>query len=56
MAIESLDACEDLAIVPAGDQNLSARPNGSLEDREGSGSKLVLLDLSDFILTEKQSA
>lgn len=50
MTVEGLDAGEDLAVVSAGDQDLCARANGGLEDREGSGGELVLLDLGDFVL------
>ena len=51
MAVESLDAGEDLAVVAAGDQDLCARADGGLEDGEGTGGELVLLDLGDFVLT-----
>jgi hypothetical protein len=50
MTVEGFDACKDLAVVPAGDQNLCAGTNGGLEDRQGTGGELVLFDLSDFIL------
>lgn len=50
MTVEGLDAGKDFAVVSAGDQNLSARADGGLEDGEGSGGELVLLDLGDFVL------
>ena len=34
---------------------MGAGANGSLEDREGAGSELMLLDLSDFIFAMQQS-
>jgi hypothetical protein len=45
MAVECLHACENLAVVSARDQDLGARADGGLEDGEGTGSELVLLDL-----------
>lgn len=56
MAVEGLDAGEDLAVVSARDQDLSARANGRLKDGEGAGGELMLLDLCDFVLTRQQSA
>jgi hypothetical protein len=55
MAIKSFDTCENLAVVPAGNQNLCAGANGGLEDGQGTGGELVLFDLSDFVLTKRQS-
>ena len=51
MSIESLDTCEQLAVVAAGDQDLGVRADGGLEDRERAGGELVLLELGDFELT-----
>ena len=50
MTVECLDAGEDLAVVAAGNQDLCARADCGLEDGQGSGGELVLLDLSDLIL------
>lgn len=50
MTVESLDASENLAIIPTRNENLCAGADGSLEDGEGTGSELMLLDLSNFIL------
>jgi hypothetical protein len=55
VAIEGFYTCEDLAVVSAGDQNLCTRADGSLEDGEGAGGKLMLFDLSNFVLTGEQS-
>lgn len=54
MTIERLDAGEDLAVVAAGNQNLCARADCSLEYGQGSSGELVLLDLSNFILAVQQ--
>ena len=51
MSIECLDSGEDLPVVSARDQDLGARADGGLEDGEGAGGELVLLDLCDFVLT-----
>lgn len=56
MTIEGLHASEDLAVVSARDQDLSARAHGSLEDGEGASGELMLLDLCNFILARQQSA
>jgi hypothetical protein len=55
VAVEGLDPCEDLAVVPARDEHLCARADGRLEDREGPGGELVLFDLSDLILAMQWS-
>jgi hypothetical protein len=55
VTIEGLDTCENLAVVSAGDQDLSARTDSGLEDGERTGGKFVLLNLSDFIFTRQQS-
>jgi hypothetical protein len=55
VTIEGLDTRENLTVVSAGDQDLSARTDSGLEDGEGTGGKLVLLNLSDFIFTKQQS-
>lgn len=41
MSIEGLNAGEQLAIVPAGDQDLGVRAGGGLEDGERAGGELV---------------
>jgi hypothetical protein len=55
VTVECLHAGEDFAVVSARDQDLGARADGGLEDREGSSGELVLLDLCDFILSGQQS-
>lgn len=50
MTVESLDAGEQLAVVAARDQDLGVTTDGRLKEREGTRSKLVLLELGDFIL------
>lgn len=54
MTVECLDAGEDLAVVAAGNQDLCARANCGLENGQGSGGELVLLDLSDLILAAQR--
>jgi hypothetical protein len=54
VAVEGLDAGEDLAVVSAGDQDLGARADSGLEDGEGPGGELMFLDLGDFVFTRKQ--
>lgn len=51
MSVESLYAGEEFAVVAAGDQDLGAVADGRLEDGEGPGSELVLLDLGDLKFT-----
>lgn len=48
VSVEGLYAGEQFAVVAAGDQDLGAVADGRLEDGEGSGSELVLLDLGDL--------
>jgi len=50
VAVEGLDAGENLAIVPARDENLCAGADGSLEDGERTGGELMLLNLGNFVL------
>jgi len=50
MTVESLDTCENLAVVSARDQDLCARADGGLEDGEGTGGELMFFDLSNFVL------
>lgn len=52
MAVEGLDTGEDLAVVAAGDQDLGAGTDCGLENGEGTGGELMLLDLGDFILSQ----
>jgi hypothetical protein len=56
VTVEGFYAREDLAVVPAGDQDLCSRPDGGLEDREWTSGKLVLFDLGDLIFTRRQLA
>jgi hypothetical protein len=55
VTVERFDAGEDFAVVSARDQDLGARADGGLEDREGSSGELMLLNLSNFILARQQS-
>ena len=50
MTVEGLDTCKDLSVVSAGNQDLCARADGGLEDGEGPGGELVLLNLGNFVL------
>jgi hypothetical protein len=54
VTVECLDAGEDFAVVAAGNQDLCARADCGLEDGQGSGGELVLLDLSDLILAAQR--
>lgn len=54
MTVESLDTCENLAVVSARDQDLCARADGGLEDGEGAGGELMFFDLSNFVLARQQ--
>jgi hypothetical protein len=49
VTVERLDSGEDFAVVSARDQHLGARADGGLEDGEGAGGELMLLDLCNFI-------
>lgn len=54
MAVKGFYACEDLAVVSARDQDLCARADSGLEDRERSGGELMLFDLGDFVFPRRQ--
>lgn len=56
VSVEGLDAGEQFAVVAAGDQDLGAVADGSLQDGEGSGGELVLLHLGDLEFTVCVSA
>ena len=51
MSVEGLDASEELAVVADGDEHLKVRAHGCLENREGPRGELVLLKLSNLVLT-----
>lgn len=51
VAVEGLDARQQLAIVPARDQHLGVCARGGLEEREGARGELVFLDERDLIFT-----
>lgn len=55
VAIEGLDASEQLAVVADRNQNLIVGADGGLEDRERSGGELVLLALRDLVLTKQKA-
>lgn len=48
--VEGLDAGEELSVVAHGDEDLGVRAHRRLENREGTGSELVLLELSNLVL------
>lgn len=52
VSVESLDARQELAVVSDGDEDLGVAADGGLEDGEGSGAELVLLELGDLVLGE----
>lgn len=51
VSIEGLDAGKHLATAAERDENLRVRAHSGLEDGEGTGGELVLLERGDFILT-----
>ena len=55
MAIKSLYAGEQLAVVADGNEDLRVGSNRSLEDREGAGGEFVFLELRNFVLPFKTS-
>lgn len=55
MAIERLDASEQLAVVSDRDQDLIVRADGGLEDGQWSGGELVLFALRDLVLTKQKA-
>jgi hypothetical protein len=50
MAIESLDAGEEFAVVANGDENLDVRAHSCLKKVQGTSGELVLLELRDLVL------
>lgn len=50
VAVKGLDASEQLAVVADGDQDLDVGADGSLQDGQGTGRELVLLELGNLIL------
>ena len=50
VAVEGLDARQQLAVVAHRDEHLRVRAHGGLQDREGAGGELVLLELGDLVL------
>lgn len=57
VSVKSLDTGQQLAVVSAGNQNLGVCAGGGLEERQGTGGELVLLNESDLIFTvEMQDA
>lgn len=55
MSVESLDACEQLAVVSDGDEDLNVRAHGGLKNGQRSSRELVLLELSNLVLTNRWS-
>lgn len=51
VSVKSLDTGQQLAVVSAGNQDLGVCAGGGLEERQGTGGELVLLDESDLIFT-----
>ena len=50
MAVKGFDSRKQLAVVAAGDKDLSVTANSSLEDGQRARRELVLLELGDLIL------
>lgn len=50
MAVERLNPCEELPVVPARYEDLVVRTYCSLEDAEWTRAKFVFLELGDFVL------
>lgn len=50
VSVKGLDAGQQLAVVPAGDQDLGVRAGGGLQKGQRAGGELMLLDQSDFVL------
>ena len=51
MAVEGLDAGQQLAVVPDRDQHLRVAPHRRLQDRERPRAELVLLEQGDLVLS-----
>jgi len=51
VAVERLDAGQQLAVVAARDEDLGVRARGRLEQRQRAGGQLVLLDEGDLVFT-----
>jgi hypothetical protein len=56
VTVKGFHAGEDLAVVSARDQDLGARADSRLEDRERAGGELMLFDLCDFVFTRQPLA
>lgn len=57
VSVKGLDAGQQLAVVSAGNQDLGVCAGGGLQERQGTGGELVLLDESDLIFSvEMQDA
>lgn len=50
MAVEGLDAGEELAVVADGDEDLVVGADGGVEDAQGPGGELMLFELRDLVL------
>lgn len=55
VSVESLDAREQLAVRPYADEHLSVAAHRRLQDGEGAGVELVLLDLGNLVLAVAES-
>jgi hypothetical protein len=51
VAIEGLDAGEELAVVADGDEDLVVGSDSGVEDAEGTGGELMLFKLSNLVLS-----
>lgn len=51
MSVKGLDTRQELAVVADRDEHLDVRAHGGLEDGEGAGGELVLLELSNLVLS-----
>lgn len=50
MAIERLDPCEELPVVPARDKDLVVRAYRGLKDAERTRTEFIFLEFGDFVL------
>lgn len=53
MAIEGLDARQQLAVVAARDEHLGVRAHGGLEDGERAGCEFVFFQLGDLVFADR---
>ena len=56
VSVKGLDTGQELAVVPARDQDLGVGAGGGLQERQRAGGELVLLDESDLIFPDARDA